>query len=291
MALADSVPGVSGGTIAFIMGFYDQFIGSIHDLAFGGKERKIAALRYLIKLGIGWAIGMLSAILVLSSIFESHIYMISSLFIGFIICAIPVIIREEKHTITGHYGSAVFLVFGIALVAVITYCNSSLSEGGMELNSLTVGKGIYLFVVGMVAISAMFLPGISGSTLLLIFGLYVPVISAVKELMHLNFVYLPAILVFGLGIMTGALTVVKGIKFCLKHFRSQTIYAILGMMVGSLYAIIMGPTTLEVPQKAMTFSTFNIIACLVGAILIVILQLGQTKKETGRKGIEPSFGE
>lgn len=58
MALADSVPGVSGGTVAFIMGFYDRFIGSIHDLFFcQGNERR-RALRYLVRLGIGWAIGM-----------------------------------------------------------------------------------------------------------------------------------------------------------------------------------------------------------------------------------------
>ena len=54
MALADSVPGVSGGTVAFIMGFYDRFIGSIHDLAFGKMKKKKTALRYLIKIGIGW---------------------------------------------------------------------------------------------------------------------------------------------------------------------------------------------------------------------------------------------
>lgn len=277
MALADSVPGVSGGTIAFIMGFYDQFIGSIHDLAFGHKEEKIKAIRYLMKLGIGWAIGMISAVLVLSSIFESHIYVVSSLFIGFIVCAIPVIIKEEKESLVGHYRSVVFLILGIALVCAITYFNSFVSKGGTDLTELTVGRGIYLFVVGMIAISAMFLPGISGSTLLLIFGLYVPVISAVKEVLHLNFAYIPALCIFGVGIITGALTVVKGIKVCLERFRSQTVYAILGMMIGSLYAIIMGPMTLEVPKSAMNLGTFHWIACFIGGLLIIVLQFGQNK--------------
>ena len=84
MALADSVPGVSGGTVAFIMGFYDQFIGSVHDLAFGKMEDKKKAIAYLIKLGIGWIIGMGLAVVILSALFESHIYVVSSLFIGFI---------------------------------------------------------------------------------------------------------------------------------------------------------------------------------------------------------------
>lgn len=64
------------------MGFYDQFIGSINDLVFGKMRQKKQAFRYLFKLGIGWLIGMGMAVLALSSLFESHIYMISSLFIG-----------------------------------------------------------------------------------------------------------------------------------------------------------------------------------------------------------------
>ena len=72
MALADSVPGVSGGTVAFIMGFYDQFIGSIHDLVFGKMKEKKLAFGYLAKLGVGWVLGMVLAILALSVLFENH---------------------------------------------------------------------------------------------------------------------------------------------------------------------------------------------------------------------------
>lgn len=81
MALADSVPGVSGGTIAFLLGFYDQFIDSMDDLLRGSLEKKKKALFFLVKLGIGWACGMILAVLVLTSVFESHIYAISSMFI------------------------------------------------------------------------------------------------------------------------------------------------------------------------------------------------------------------
>lgn len=99
MALADSVQGVSGGTVAFIMGFYDQFIGSIHNLAFGKMKEKKSALTYLAKLGAGWVIGMVMAVVVLSVLFESNIYAVSSLFIGFIAGAIPLIVREERDSL------------------------------------------------------------------------------------------------------------------------------------------------------------------------------------------------
>ena len=98
MALADSVPGVSGGTIAFILGFYDKFVTSLNNIIFGNKKEKKEAVFFLIKLGIGWIIGMLIATLVLTSLFEKHIYAISSLFLGFIIFSIPFIIEYSTHS-------------------------------------------------------------------------------------------------------------------------------------------------------------------------------------------------
>ena len=91
MALADCVPGVSGGTIAFILGFYDKFITSLDNLFTGTKSERIEALKFLIKIGIGWGIGAILGVLVLTSVFESHIYAVSSLFLGFIVFSIPLI--------------------------------------------------------------------------------------------------------------------------------------------------------------------------------------------------------
>lgn len=272
MALADSVPGVSGGTIAFILGFYDNFIGSIHNLAFGRKEEKITALRYLVKLAAGWIIGMILAVLILSRLFESNIYTVSSLFIGFILGAIPLVILEEKDSTKEWRKGLLFLLLGIALVAGITYFNGNSGNASLNLGVFHWGTVIRLFFIGLVAICAMFLPGISGSTILLIFGAYIPVITAAKELMHLHLQYLPSVIFFGLGVLTGAVSVVKLIQYCLEHYRPQAIYFILGMMAGSLYAIVMGPVTLSAPQPALNLSTFNIIACVIGLALVLGLQ-------------------
>ena len=95
MALADSVPGVSGGTVAFILGFYEKFIGSLDDLFHGARAARFAAVRFLLKLGAGWAIGFGLSALVLTSFFDTHIYEVSSLFMGFIVFAIPIVVREE----------------------------------------------------------------------------------------------------------------------------------------------------------------------------------------------------
>lgn len=273
MALADSVPGVSGGTIAFILGFYDQFINSLNNLVFGNKKEKKEALFFLLKLGIGWVIGMVLAVLVLTSLFANHIYEVSSVFIGFILFSLPLIISEEKGVLKGKYKNLLFLILGIVIVSLITYFNPmNGSENVVDITNLSFGLILYVFVAAMIAISAMVLPGISGSTLLLIFGLYIPITTAIKEFLHLNFGYFPILVIFGLGVLTGIAVVIKGIKVALSKYRSQTVYLILGLMLGSLYAIVMGPTTLEVYHEPMTFQTFSILFFILGGLIIGLLQ-------------------
>ena len=286
MALADSVPGVSGGTVAFILGFYEKFINSLNALVSKDSDKK-GALKFLGKLGVGWAIGLILASLVLSSVFETHIYAISSLFIGFILFAIPSIIKEEKDTLKGKYQYLIFTAIGIAVVALLTYFNPT-SGGGInvDINSLNIGICIYAFVVGMVAISAMILPGISGSTILLIFGLYIPIINSIKEVLHLQLEYLPILIVFGFGVLTGIALIIKLVKKALDKYRTQTIYTVIGLMIGSLYAIVMGPTTLKVPQEAMNFGTFNILFFVIGAAVIGAMEFAKYKLSNKKTDVE-----
>lgn len=270
MALADSVPGVSGGTIAFLLGFYDDFIGSLNLLISGTKEERINAIKFLIKLGIAWIIGFILAILILTQVFESHIYQVSSLFMGFIIFSIPIICIEEKESLKGKYVNLIFSLIGIAIVLLISIINPSSSADAVL--TLSIGKIIYIFVAGIISISAMVLPGISGSTLLLIFGLYIPAINYIKEFLHFNFEGVPFLIVLGLGIVTGIILVIKVIKYVLEHHRSQTMYLILGLMIGSLYTIVQGPTTLDTPQPAMTIDSFSIVSFIIGGAIIFGMQ-------------------
>ena len=89
----------------------------------------------------------------------------------------------------------------------------------------------------------------------------------------MDFSYFPALAVFGLGVLTGAVTVVKIIRICLERFHSQTMYMILGMMIGSIYSIIMGPTTLKMPQEALSLGSFCIPAAIIGLGLVTGMYL------------------
>lgn len=271
MALADSVPGVSGGTIAFLLGFYDNLINSLDSLLSKNKEQRNSGKKYLLKLGIGWVIGMAISVLILSSVFEKHIYEISSLFMGFIILSIPIIIKEEKETLRGKYINIIFTIIGIILVYLITYFNNT-SITTMSLTNLSFSSAIYIFIAGMIAISAMILPGISGSTLLLIFGLYLPVITGIKDILHLNFAPFFGLTIFGLGIITGILSIIKLLKKALDKYRTQTVYMIIGLMIGSIYSIIMGPTTLDVPVAPINIYNFSFIFFIIGGLVVWGLQ-------------------
>lgn len=271
MALADSVPGVSGGTVAFILGFYDDFVNSLNNIISGDKIGRIRALKFLSKIGIGWIAGFILSVLFITSIFEKNIYEINSLFLGFIIASIPLIVKSERKTLSSNKKNIIFLIIGIIIVFSMTYFNPMTGSGNsfsVRVDNLSLSFMAYIFISGMIAISAMVLPGISGSTILLIFGLYSPILSAIKQVLRLNLDYLPAIMIFGVGVLVGVLVTVRTVRSLLRKFRAGTIYCIIGLMIGSTYAVIMGPTSLEIPRPPMDASTFSIVFFIIGCTLV-----------------------
>ena len=271
MALADSVPGVSGGTVAFILGFYDKFIVSLDNLFRGDIKKKKESLLYLIKIGIGWVFGLVLAISFLASLFTNYIYEMSSLFIGFIIFAIPVVIKDELPSLKINFTKILFFFFGLALVIIITYLNRNVGET-FNINSFNIATIIYVFLAAAVSISAMILPGISGSTLLLIFGIYIPIVTKIKNLLHFDFSVLPILIVFGLGMLFGIVFFTGFLRKNLEKHRGATISSIIGMMLASVYAIAMGPTTLEDPQKYLTLASFKWWYFVLGGIIILSIE-------------------
>lgn len=273
MALADSVPGVSGGTVAYILGFYERFIDALHELFSGSMRARREALRYLLKLGVGWVIGMTSSVLVLAELFESHIYFLTSLFLGLTLAALPFVYKEERDVIRGHGRNIIWLVIGLALVCGMVFFRDGMSSGSVvDLAGLSLGQAAYVFFSGALAISAMVLPGVSGSTVLLIMGVYMPAISALSRLARLDLAVLPGVLVLIAGILCGAAVAVRFLRKALKYHRSAMVYFILGLMLGSLYAIGMGPTTLAAGQAPLSLSSFSLLAFVIGIAILLGLE-------------------
>ena len=154
---------------------------------------------------------------------------------------------------------------------MITYLNR-IAGGTFNIDNFNFATAFYVFLAASLAISAMILPGVSGSTLLLIFGIYIPIVVKIKAFLTLDFSVLPILIVFGLGMIFGIIFFTKLIRKCLEKKRSATIYAIIGMMLGSFSSIVMGPTTLEMPLKYLDFETFNIMYFILGGIIILGLE-------------------
>ena len=109
------------------------------------------------------------------------------------------------------------------------------------------------------------------------------IINAIKEFLTFNFEYVPVLVIFGLGVITGIVSTIKIIKIELKRHRSQMIYLILGLMIGSLYAVFMGPTTLEVAKPAMNLSTFSFVYFIIGGAILLGLEKGKELLEKKAK--------
>ena len=281
MALADSVPGVSGGTIAFILGFYDRFLDSLHALFGKDGAARREALRYFVKLGAGWVIGMAACVLALSGLFEKNIYFMSSLFLGLTIASLPFIVTAEKIALR-RTGSAPFALLGLFIVVGLTLLRGgSASLGNVSFTALSPLPLAYLFLSGALAITAMVLPGISGSSILLIAGVYLPAIQAIRSFLHLELSVLPGLFALGFGVLAGVAVSIHAIRTALHKYRSQMVWLILGLMLGSLYAIANGPMSLDTPQPPLNIATFDVPAFLLG--IAVLLGLEGLRRATARR--------
>ncbi len=283
MALADSVPGVSGGTIIYIVGKYEQFVDSIASLSRkSSKEQFRKSVDFLIKLLIGWSIGMVLSLSIIGSLLIKIPYELISLFFGFVLISIPFIIKQENLLQKISVKNIFFTILGIVVVVFLSSFSTSVIDFSAEHNPLLY---LYLFIVGAISISAMVLPGISGSTFLLIFGVYVPIVNAVKLVLQFNFTYLDLCIAFGLGVLLGIAYFSRLAKYLFKHYRNITIFFIVGLLIGSLYSISLGPTSLadhagnSLNLATLNFDNVNYFYLLAGVAVIVILEVVKNLKK------------
>lgn len=263
MGTSDLVPGVSGGTIALLLGIYDGFISSISGLF---SKRFWPSLKFLLPIIIGMGL----AIAILSNLFNyllSH-HEISTMFFftGLIIGIIPYLLKvsDFKRTFkTKHY---LMVLAGIVILVVITLLNNGDKHSGETL-SLSFSLIIKYFIAGMFASSAMLLPGISGSFMLLVFGAYGTVMFSISELVKLNISALPILLIVGLGILTGFMVSSRIIQYFLHHHSTMTFALIIGFVIGSIFAVYPG-----LPENGLNWA-ISLTTLIVG--FLISLSLGR----------------
>ncbi len=234
MGVAEVIPGVSGGTIAFITGIYERLINCIK--AFGPgllpafKEGGVKGVwkeidgNFLLALLIGMGGGIVIGILGVSRLMETMPEVLWAFFFGLILASAIYIGRQvEKWGLP----TVAMLIIGIVVAFGITLISPA--EGNEAL--------WFVFLSGVIAISALILPGISGSFILLLMGMYTVVIPSVKSALKLQSEGLLVTLVFGLGCITGLMTFSRVLSWTFKKFKNPTMALLTGFMIGSLNKI------------------------------------------------------
>ena len=236
MGGADVVPGVSGGTIAFITGIYEKLLESIKSFDLDAlsllKGFEIKKLwqhvngTFLLVLFTGIATSVLSLANIITYLLNNHPIQVWSFFFGLIVISALIILREIKKW---NFGVVVAIVLGIAIAYFITATTPA----------ETPDAPWFMFIAGAVAICAMILPGISGSFILLLFGKYEYVITALKEFRIADLIFL------GFGCIVGILSFARIVSWLFKKFHNLTVGLLSGFMIGSLNKVWPWKDTLE----------------------------------------------
>ncbi len=247
MGIAETIPGVSGGTIAFITGIYKQLIDTISSFD-ASLVSQLFRLRwrevwdtingpFLVTLVAGMFIGVVVGVFGVTYLLDNYPEGLWAFFFALILASIYIVYRQIREKKWSHL---LPFVFATVIAYVITI--QSPAEGSENL--------LYILFGGFIAICALVLPGISGSFILLLLGLYTIVIPAVRNFLSgPNTSDLTIIAVFGVGALLGLVTFSKIVKRAFERHHDMTLAALAGFMFGSLNRIWPWRNPVEVMDK------------------------------------------
>ena len=225
MGVAEVIPGVSGGTVAFITGIYERLLNAIKSFSpslFGVlKEEGIKGVwekidgTFLVALFAGMLVSLVSLAHLITSLMEDYPVLLWSFFFGLIIASAVFIGRQLSQW---NISNIIALVIGAVIAYFITIVSPASPNEAIW----------FVFLAGAIAISAMILPGLSGSFILLLMGMYSYIFGAIKEL------DIAVIGVFGLGCLVGILSFSHVLSWTFKHYKDITLAFLTGLMLGSL---------------------------------------------------------
>ncbi len=277
MGAADVVPGVSGGTIAFIVGIYDELINSIKSinahslkLLFTGKIVSFwkainGSFLFSILLGIG--ISVFSLAKLITWLLEAHPIMVWAFFFGLVLASTWFVSKDIKEWNVKTIAS---FIVGAAVAYYITVATPAETPTNL----------LFIFLCGAIASCAMILPGISGSFILVLLGKYFYIMDAVKELK------IGILLVFAAGALIGITSFSRVLSFALARFRNSTLALLTGFMLGSLNKVwpwkekIMMDGGFELEKNIMpnAFLAEAIVLAIIGFFLVYFLEKLSQKK-------------
>lgn len=247
VGIANVIPGVSGGTMAVVFGVYDRLIGVITL----NVKKIFSEWKFWLPLGIGMVLGILIFSKVVTFLFEHYPVYTSFVFTGIVAGSIPMLYKrccktaglaanaENTENSSGakrarfpELSVVLCILVFFAFMMVLTFFNTSdLSEGVVQ-KTLDAALMTKLFIGGAIAAIAMIIPGISGSFFMLILGIYATIIAAVADL------NIPLLVPMALGVIVGLFAGAGLVRLLMKKVPYQTYGGILGLVAGSVFAVL-----------------------------------------------------
>lgn len=243
IGISNVIPGFSGGTMAVVLNIYDKFVDAITL----NIKKLIANRKFVVPLLLGMLCGVLFFSEVVKYLFSHFPWQTDYVFTGIIFGSIPMLYMyiikpnkpEEKKRVIPSVSAIVSVVIGLAVMLGFTYLQKKLGiEAGVvkELPKLTLVLGLRLFIAGLLGAIAMIIPGISGSFIMLILGIYPIVIAGVASIV-IPKTFLASLVILlpnGVGVLIGLVCGAKLVSFLIKRFPRETYGVIFGLVLGSI---------------------------------------------------------
>ncbi|MCG5104812.1 DUF368 domain-containing protein [Oceanobacillus alkalisoli] len=253
MGATEVIPGISSGTIALLLGIYERLIEAINGF-FSKDWRK--HLGFLIPLGIGMVAAVFAFAKVIEWLFNHHPMPTLFFFLGLILGVLPYLLYKADAKNSFRLKHVGMMLLGVIIIATL----GLLSVGeGVIITNITPKTYAFLFLSGMIGSSAMILPGISGSFMLLVLGVYPTVIAAVSNL------HFDIIIVTGLGIAIGFIIMSRVVGYFLRNHFTITFAAAIGLVGGSVFVVFPG-----IPQTVGMFFV-SVLTFFAGLLTAYIL--------------------
>ena len=236
MGLANLVPGISGGTMLLAAGIYPRFIQAIADLS-ALRFRK-SSFWVLALVGGAAALAILLGAGPIKDAVVNHRWAMYSLFIGLTLGGVPVLWGMARPATNAFWAGT---AAGLVIMAALAWLQLAGSDSGAARDGV-----VMMFVAGVAGASAMILPGVSGGYLLLVLGVYVPVLSAIDALVEsmragdwagLMEPFQSVVLPVGIGVAVGVLVISNFVKVVLDKYEQPTLGVLMGLLVGAVFGL------------------------------------------------------
>ena len=271
MGGANVIPGVSGGTVAVVLGFYEELISRVSSFPKNLKNRNWKELKedviFLLPILLGLAIGVFLFAKLFTFLLANYYEITMYSFLGLIVGSIPSILKKSNLQKNSSFKIFIPMILSFALSLALSLMARNGGSSEIHVESVDFLLILLLFISGFLASGAMIVPGISGSYILVLMGLYSFIMDTVSNIFDFSVFFhnFSVLLPFGLGVLFGIFVIAKIMNVLLEKYHTETFLAVVGFILGSLPTLIV-PILLDL--NGILAVIFAVVLAIVSYLLL-----------------------